>query len=291
MSSITACEICKTPLNIWQLDSENELDLCPSCNHVERDMKRCPSGARRHPWGGVGAFDRFRLALTWRSQARALQKRNVDPKDLLEIGFGAGILLERHLTEGRNVQGSEAEMLERPVGDDLLQRIVHHKVCAEDLSLAPESIDLFYGVHVIEHLLDPCKVFATAAKSLRPNGVIHFVTPAGDSLGLKFFGTAWWNLEDPTHIRFFSPDSLKLALSKAGFDRIEIRRPWWDSLGVESASLLRRLGLGNNSEHGALGNSFGRVLLLMMMPLFFVLRTFVPKLRPSLEVVAQKRIV
>ena len=283
------CEICGAECADWRLDSENVLDRCIRCGHVHRDLMRAPAGARRHPWGGVGTFDRIRLALTWRSQERALVEVGLQVQDLLEIGFGAGLMMVRHLEQKRNVQGSEAEMLERPAGDDLLQRIVHHGVPAEKLELAPASLDLFYGIHVIEHLQDPRRVFAIAASALRPGGVVHFLTPAGDSAGLANFGAAWWNLEDPTHIRFFSPESLRLALAEAGFEEISVRRPWWDSIGVEAASSLRKLGIGAATEHGALGSGLGKLLLLALMPVFVVMRAVAPELRPSLEVIARRR--
>ena len=78
-------------------------------------------------------------------------------------------------------------------------------------------------------------------------------TPAGDSSGVDRYGAAWWMLEDPTHIRFFTADSLARAAERAGFVDIEVRRLLLDSLSVDAASLARAVRPGERPR-GVLGS-------------------------------------
>ena len=78
-------------------------------------------------------------------------------------------------------------------------------------------VDLVYGVHVIEHVDDVRRTLEVARSVLAPGGRLVLVTPAADSWGLRLFGESWWLLEDPTHVRFFTMRSLRLACEGAGF--------------------------------------------------------------------------
>jgi hypothetical protein len=53
-----------------------------------RDLDRCQARPHANPWGGNGAFDRLRLALTERALRRVAPDRR--PLDVAEIGFGRG---------------------------------------------------------------------------------------------------------------------------------------------------------------------------------------------------------
>ena len=75
-------------------------------------------------------------------------------------------------------------------------------------------------VEVIEHLPDPIAVLAEIAAALTPDGQIFITTPAGE--------TAWGSrrtnaYDSPHHVQFFNERSLRNALRRAGFDRLELR--------------------------------------------------------------------
>ena len=76
----------------------------------------CRANARTHPWGGVVAYDRIRNSLTAKSIKRYLARRgNKAPGNVLDIGFGVGLLLKRWIAAGSNAFGIEAETLEVPI--------------------------------------------------------------------------------------------------------------------------------------------------------------------------------
>ena len=109
-----------------------------------------------------------------------------------------------------------------------------------EITTAGGRYDLVVGVHVLEHLRDPAAGLAAAYRLLRPGGTLALVTPTADSCGPDWFGAHWWLLEDPTHLRFFSPDSARRAL-RPGRVRpaVAVRRPALDTLSMEAASLRR----------------------------------------------------
>jgi SAM-dependent methyltransferase len=280
-----ACEVCGARTGSWSIGATSVLWRCPSCGHVMRDLDRCWANARAHPWGGDAGFDRVRSALTMRSLRSVLPRQG--PLDVLEIGFGRGMLLTRFLERGDRVSGIDPGLLERGLPQALREAATLYARPAESVELTAESFDLIYGIHVVEHLADPATVFRGCFGALRPGGVAYFMTPNAGSKGLALFGEAWWNLEDPTHVRFFSRASISRALRDAGFDRVFTRIPKMDSLSLEISSLLRTVRRGAG-EHGVLGSKAAMPLYAGLLPLAAGLRLAWPAVAPSMEVVARR---
>jgi len=75
--------------------------------------------------------------------------------------------------------------------------------------------------HVLEHLPDPLQVLKKVGELLDDKGNLLVVVPNAKSIGVSIFKEHYnWNA--PDHISFFSPDSIKLILNKAGFKVINI---------------------------------------------------------------------
>lgn len=87
-----------------------------------------------------------------------------------------------------------------------------------ELKHMPVKADLIYAIEVIEHVVDPIAVLGELRRVLTPTGKIFLSTPAG------YLNEKRTNAYDnPTHIHFFTPLSLNLALLKAGFAPIQYR--------------------------------------------------------------------
>ena len=279
------CEACGHLMLEWNISSNCTLLKCPQCFHITRGLKLCNAQAREHAWGGSELFDKIRAFLTMRILNKLLLKNK--QLNVLEIGFGSGKILAKFLKKGHKVHGVEAEHLEIHI-DKLLKKygtLYLEKI--ENIQLPIEEFDLIYGIHVIEHLDDPAEVFMKCHDALKKEGFLYFLTPNSTSKGLTIFKDKWWNLEDPTHIRFFSPQSINIMLNRAGFRKIETRIPVWDSLTLEINSLLRFL-ISNSKEHGVLGKKYAKLVDAFLLPFFIVIRMFYPILSPSLEVIAWK---
>jgi SAM-dependent methyltransferase len=241
--------------------------------------------ARDHPWGGCGIFDRVRSALTVRSLERLLPRGT--PLRILEIGMGRGLVLSHFMGGGHETWGIDPGALEREVVPSLRSGATIFARAVEEVDLPEGAFDLVYGIHVVEHLRDPALVFRTCHRALRPGGILYLITPNGASDGLRLFGERWWNLEDPTHVRFFSPRSISIMLSRAGFQRARIRNPIWDSLSIEISSLVRTIR-PSGREHGVLDNRAMLPVYAVLSPAALGVRAVWPRLSPSMEVVAAK---
>ena len=258
---------------------------CPGCAHVVRDLAMCPAGARVPSYGGEPAMDRVRLALTYRQVRRAVRG---PVASAFEVGYGSGVLLRRFLDAGADIAGTDPGALQVDVDPVVRDRRSVGTVPLDQVT-EPDGYDLVYGVHVIEHVGDPRAFVRSAARLLRPGGMLLLVTPAGDSDGLRWFGRAWWMLEDPTHVGFFSAHSLATLLRAEGLSEVSVTRPLSDSLAVEAASVVRRALSHRLPPDGVLPMWSTRLLVLVTLPVVLLVRLVRPRSRPALLATARRR--
>ncbi|MEU6074517.1 methyltransferase domain-containing protein [Micromonospora sp. NPDC047074] len=68
------------------------------------------------------------------------------------------------------------------------------------LPLADDSVDVFFAVHILEHLIDFLALVDECHRVLRPGGVLHVMSP-------------WWRhvnaVADPTHVRLLDVQTIK----------------------------------------------------------------------------------
>jgi SAM-dependent methyltransferase len=258
------------------------IDQCRHCLHVQRSLSDCPARHRSDAYGGDPALDVVRLWLTHRAVRGARPARRV-----FEIGFGAGSLLRRFLDGGAEVAGVDARQFDTEVDPEVVDRGRLWWGTAETLDAGDLVVDLVYGVHVIEHVEDVEKLLLMAKGLLAPGGRLVLLTPAADSWGLRLFGSSWWLLEDPTHVRFFTARSVRLACEKAGFASVTTRRLRADNLTMEVGSLARLVHLADGRTGGVLSSRVVMVAGVLSAPLVLLLRMLSPRLRPTLYVEAR----
>lgn len=285
MSSIN-CEVCSTEMSTWQLDKKNTLFKCQNCGHIKRDLELCNANSRVHSWGGYSVFDKIRNSLTF-SRIKKLFLSGTGKLDIFEIGFGSGYLLNKVYQSGHNVSGIEKGLLEIDVIDELEKNADLQKGDIDTAELKENSYDLVYGIHLIEHIQDTNSSLKKIHKSLKKGGHLYLITPNGNSSGLKIFKTAWWNLEDPTHYRFYSPRSITEQLEKLGYKNIKVNILKSDSLMVESNSIIRKLS-SNSKNHGVLDTGLSKIIDLLLLPLTIIIRNIYPKISSSIEIIAEK---
>lgn len=282
MVHAVSCEVCSGALVALELRGGGRLAQCSKCGHLLRDLASAPAEHRDHAYGGEPTLDRARLALTYRSLTSGPAPRRV-----FEIGYGRGELLRRFLDDGAQVGGVDPDQLQVDVDPSVRERGQLHAGTAEELNPAGVAADLVYGIHVLEHVDDPLRTLAVSRELLAPGGAVQFFTPAGDSLPLQWFGSSWWMLEDPTHVRFFTAESLRRAAEAAGLVDVRITRPALDSLMTEGASLLRRLS-PRPSPRGVLSTRPGLLSAVATTPVAAVARLGAPRLRPTLHLHARR---
>src|SRR4029453_13556318 len=77
---------------------------------------------------------------------------------------------------------------------------------------------------VIEHLEAPDDVLACIYGALRTGGHVVITTGDWDSLFARIMGRHWRLMTPPQHLFFFSPTTIKLLLSRLGFEVVAICR-------------------------------------------------------------------
>jgi SAM-dependent methyltransferase len=82
----------------------------------------------------------------------------------------------------------------------------------------PEKVDLVYMIEVIEHLDDPIKAMSQLKQALKNDGMLFLSTPVG-----KLEESATNAYDTPSHVHFFTEQSLNLTLKKAGFSQISFK--------------------------------------------------------------------
>lgn len=276
------CEACGGAAPERLLSGLERVRICAQCGHLLR-VGRGARGVRAHAWGGRSEMDAVRLALTYR---RVLRRLPPGQPDVLEIGFGAGSLLRRLEDRGARVAGVDADLLETSAAWRPREGRVWIGTI-EEAELPGDAFDLILGIHVVEHLTDPRRVFAKCFHALRPGGSVYFITPNADSLGRRWLGARWWNFEDPTHTRFYTRRSLRRFLEDAGFTGYGSARLPLDSLALEVASAARMFAAGD-PEHGIMARPAVPALAAAALPLTLLGRALVPGIAPSMEAWAVK---
>jgi 2-polyprenyl-3-methyl-5-hydroxy-6-metoxy-1,4-benzoquinol methylase len=156
---------------------------------------------------------------------------------LLDIGCGAGILLERAKAQGFICEGVE---ICEPLAKTARERVGCgiHRAFLEDLNLPDNTFDVVTMYDLVEHLQHPVQEIRRAQRLLHPGGILFILTPNNDALIRR---VAQWSyrltlhqfqrplraLYYSHHLSYFSSDSLQTLLHRVGFHvlRTETRNP------------------------------------------------------------------
>ncbi|MGV1037902.1 MAG: class I SAM-dependent methyltransferase [Candidatus Nanopelagicales bacterium] len=286
--TVRVCEVCAGESRLVRLDDQALLSRCAECGHVERDLALAPAYARDVEYG-EGPGGTVRIELTYRRLLRRMPELS-PPGPILEVGCGPEALLARRLFQaGYNVVGIDPNVSTGEMGGVQLVRAGLDSTTVQVLNGSPGQPSTGYqaatAIHVLEHIGNLRTSLQVLRSQLREHGSLYAITPAGDSSALSRNGSAWWMLEDPTHIRFFSEQSLSIALRRAGFRNIRIRRLITDSMATDSATLIRRIRPRNRPK-GVLDQTSTRAISMATLPVALGTRVVSKRWRSVLEVVA-----
>ena len=249
----------------------------------ERDLTACPADARDVGYGGDPGLDAVRLRLTER-RLRALVP---DGRSVFEIGYGSGALLRRLLDAGWSVGGVDKGQLEVGVDAEVARRGAARPRRAGDRSRPRAAHDLVVGVHVLEHLRDPAAGLAAAYRLLRPAARSRWSrrppTRSGRT-GSATPGGCWRTRPTCGSSRPTRPAGRWPGPGSTG---VRVRRLLLDTLSMEAASLRRAAGR-RQRPRGVLAERGTVLAALAAAPVTVAARAAVPRLRPSLELVAHR---
>ncbi len=151
---------------------------------------------------------------------------------LLDVGCGDGaFLLKARAHEWRVIGTEMSPQRARQAGLDVCNSLGEAAVGG--------PFDCVTAWHVLEHFQDPLATLEQIRTLLAPGGTLLLAVP--DALGhqARLTGRKWLHLDVPRHLHHFGKRSLKLHLTRAGFDVV---RTWhgefeYDVLGWSQSAL------------------------------------------------------
>jgi SAM-dependent methyltransferase len=150
---------------------------------------------------------------------------------LLDVGCGNGAFVKDAIAWGWNAEGLDPDPdVAAAASPRLGARITTgtlSDMCYPNGCFSAVTMD-----HTIEHLHDPVSALREVFRILRPGGSVWVATPNINSLGHRLFKSDWRGLEPPRHLVLFTAETLRTALTTAGYENVrQLGAPfvsrWW----------------------------------------------------------------
>ncbi len=144
-------------------------------------------------------------------------ERRHPPGELLDVGAGPGFLVGVARERGWNASGLDVN----PWAADYARRELGVEVkrgTLEEAGIGEDAFDVVTMLDLIEHLDDPDRLIAEAARVTRHGGLLVVLTPDAGSLTTRLVGARWPEVQRvPEHMVLFSVDGLSEVLRRHGF--------------------------------------------------------------------------
>ena len=135
---------------------------------------------------------------------------NINKGRFFEIGPGLCRLYKTFLLKGWTCQGLEP------------RSFVKLKGIKKNFNQIRNNNDVVAAFDVLEHVENPVLTLKKINKKMKKNGQIFLTYPHSESFKSKILKEKWPMVAPLSHLHFFSKDSTKIMLNKAGFDVVEI---------------------------------------------------------------------
>jgi SAM-dependent methyltransferase len=142
---------------------------------------------------------------------------------LLDVGCGTGDYLSAMAALGWQCCGCD---ISGPAVTVARRRVPHAKIYRGTLDGLPWGRDSFEAVslwHTFEHVQDPVGTLKRIRDLLVPGGRLVVAVPNIDSLEARALGGRWAEIDIPGHLFFFSVQTLRALLGRAGFAGLRLR--------------------------------------------------------------------
>ncbi len=153
---------------------------------------------------------------------------------LLDVGCGAGLLMQAARDHGWNAEGIDvSESSVRHVQAMGLEAF-HGEL--QDAKFQEGQFDVITAAEIVEHLFDPMAVVSEVHRLLRPGGLFWLTTPHVRSITARVKGLNWRCVCPPEHLQLFSITGLQALLQRAGFREVRFQ-----TTGVDPVELWQAL--------------------------------------------------
>jgi SAM-dependent methyltransferase len=176
--------------------------------------------------------DRLALEKNFKQRIKFLNKYVSDSSVLVEIGCAYGYFLnllkdEVKWHKGFDVSKDSIDYAKKEFGINATSGDF-----LDDKELKPSSVDLICMWDLIEHLGEPHMHIAKASQLLKKGGVLSLTTGDISSWVARRRGANWRMIHPPTHIHYFSPESIEQLLQRYGMKISKIRyKPTYRNTG------------------------------------------------------------
>jgi SAM-dependent methyltransferase len=209
----------------------------PTADELERLYQEEAGATFHHGAEIAGAFEK-RLEARLRLRVVADALRAAPERKALEIGCGAGYLLDRLRRMGWTVAGTELSDAYLRFATERLGLPVARQRPADPFG----AVLLF---NVLSHVPDPAAEFDQCRRNLLPGGVLVLETGNAAEVAPARVG----HFGAPEHVWHFSEDTLRTLLEKSGFDQIRIvrRNVEWQRRAIGLLGRARRRPPGSTT--------------------------------------------
>ena len=174
-----------------------------------------------------------------------LIKKFAKGNKLLDIGCGVGHYLQVAIKNNFEAYGQE-------LGKDLAKWTRDHLgITVYDEPIDKIKTDIQFNVitifDVIEHVIDPIQFISDAKRLLAKDGIMLILTPNFDSVAITMMKEKWQVICPPTHLQYFTHNSVKKLAERVGMDLVHIQtngidlgdlKAYYDLLGDESKAKM-----------------------------------------------------
>ena len=220
---MSACPLCQCAEEGEPLYPDIGIVRCPSCGLVRYDGRVEPAKlyTERYFHGGEYAdYEADKAALQRNFRSRIAELCELVPSgELLEIGSAYGYFLELAKEHWR-VRGVEFAAGAAAHARDALGLNVAQGDFL-DLPDEPDRFDLICLWDTIEHLAQPVRTVEKAARWLQPGGYLVVTTGDIGSTVARLRGRRWRLIHPPTHVTYFSRETLARTMARA---RLRVHR-------------------------------------------------------------------
>jgi SAM-dependent methyltransferase len=196
---------------------------CRDCGHMQ--LSPLPAVAELDAaYATAESTEYVEEAVGQRATARAALgriERHVGAGRLLDVGAWTGFLLAEARDRGWAGVGLEPSGFASAYAREELGLDVR-TASLGDAAAVPGGFDAVAMGDVIEHLPDPGHALDQVALALRPGGVLWLAAPDAGSRLARLMGRRWWSVL-PTHVHYFTRDSLRRLLERRGWRVLEMR--------------------------------------------------------------------
>ena len=219
------CPVCGSESRQVGMKNSYPVARCPACGHLF--TARMPSAAELADYYSRYSYDAFDLQHVPKfvfgrlKEVAARFEAHRRGGRLLDVGFGAGAMLQVARDLGWEVYGLEMSAL----AVKQAKENGFENAALGDFLESPYPagfFDVIVAVELLEHLRDPLSFLRQAARLLAPEGLFYATTPNGGGLSCRALGLDWSAVAPQEHLHLFSEPSIRRALRAQGFEEVEV---------------------------------------------------------------------